>query len=264
MNEENHKISRRDFIKKTAYSAVGLTILPALFNECINKKDFVLTKDNLSLVFKKLLGDKFLYDFNIIKPPKNLKKKLMPYSKTYSKGYEFLKEYNSIIVYVIFSDVAADYYINELFTPSLNKYLEKLSKENNHDYKSTTEYYHILRKEMAFFAGLGKIGKNALMFSNNFGFNCKIDMIATSIKFDKYYSGDMNYKLEYCSNCNICIGSCPVSAFQNYEIQKYHECDNFIHPDFFSPEKSCRRCITACPYSNDILSNIQENIKNKI
>lgn len=265
MEEKNEIISRREFIKRSAGIALGLTIIPGLLSECVNNSNEInITKSKLNLIFKELLGDK-LYDFSVIKPPKRLKGKYMGYSKAYSKGYEIIKDYNSVIVFVLFSDVAADYYINEIFTPSLDKYLKKYSKENKIGYKSATEYYHILRKEMAYFAGLGKIGKNALIFSNKFGFNCKIDMIATTLKFDEYYyQEDMNYKLGYCSNCNICIAECPVSAFQNYEIQKKHECDNFIHPNFFSPEKSCRRCITACLYSNDILVNIQGGIKNNI
>jgi len=161
----------------------------------------------------------------------------------------------SVIVISLFSDVAADYFVESMAA-------DVALRINEHygagiALSDSQANVPVLLKEVATAAGLGTIGKNALFFSRRFGFNCKLNVVFLNAAVDRYDAtptGD-DWKLPDCTTCNLCVEACPVSAFDNYVITKTESCDRLISGDFFGPRRDhmCRACITRCPVSNDVL-----------
>ena len=161
----------------------------------------------------------------------------------------------SVIVLALFSDVAADYFVESMAA-------DVATRANEHygtgvAFADTQASVPVLLKEVATAAGLGTIGKNALFFSRRFGFNCKLNVIFVNAVVDRYDPTPTSeaWKLPDCSTCNLCVEACPVGAFDNYVITRTESCDRLIAGDFFGPRRDhmCRACITRCPVSNDVL-----------
>ena len=158
----------------------------------------------------------------------------------------------SIIVYALFTDVAADYYIREAMTPAVIYQLRQRAGRKCAYYDG----YLLLRKEMAVLAGLGKVGRNALFHSRKFGFNCKIDLILLDEQVSEYDAvDDRDWQLEHCRDCRLCVDRCPVSAYDDFELKRVVECAEFTRPMYteVNKEKHCRECIVGCPFSNRLL-----------
>jgi len=161
----------------------------------------------------------------------------------------------SVIVLVLFSDVAADYFVEsmaaDVATQVNHKYGEGIALADSQ------ASVPVLLKEVATAAGLGTIGKNALFFSRRFGFNCKLNVVFLNGAVDRYdpTPSDEAWQLPDCTTCNLCVEACPVGAFDNYVMTRTESCDRLISGDFFGPRRDhmCRACITRCPVSNDIL-----------
>ena len=161
----------------------------------------------------------------------------------------------AVVVLVLFSDVAADYYVESMAAD--------VAMQANHKYgkdvalADSQANVPILLKEVATAAGLGTIGKNALFFSRRFGFNCKLNVVFLNAAVDRYDQTPVtaDWKLPDCSTCNLCVEACPVGAFDDYVITRTESCDRLIAGDFFGPRRDhmCRACITRCPVSNDVL-----------
>ena len=158
----------------------------------------------------------------------------------------------SVLVLVLFSDVAADYFVEsmaaDVASHANQKYGEGVA------FADSQASIPVLLKEVATAAGLGTIGKNALFFSRRFGFNCKLNVVFLNAPVDRYDPtpvGDQ-WKLPDCSTCNLCVEACPVGAFDDYVITRTESCDRLISGDFFGPRRDhmCRACITRCPVLN--------------
>lgn len=214
----------------------------------------MMTKRELIDLFEDILEGELLYHLNIIRPPRRLVKRFSRYTGGYSAGYETIKNYNSVFVYTMFTDIGLDYYIRE-FTEKLDNALS--ATEPNY---MSTNNYDVLRKELAYYAGLGLIAENSLLFSYKFGFNCKIDMLATSINFDvdSYFQPEHlspDYTMQYCRDCNLCAETCK--ALSGYRLVDPKWCD--CHLDENNPEKLCRLCVEKCPYSNELAHEIYKS-----
>lgn len=161
----------------------------------------------------------------------------------------------SVIVLALYSDVAADYYVESMAADVAARLVTKYGA--GVACADSQSNVPILLKEVATAAGLGTIGKNALFFSRRFGFNCKLNVIFLDAPVDRYDSVPTSneWKLPDCSTCNLCVEACPVGAFDNYVITRTESCDRLIAGDFFGPRRDhmCRACITRCPVSNDVL-----------
>jgi ferredoxin len=161
----------------------------------------------------------------------------------------------SVVVLALFSDVAADYFVETMAADVAAKVNRRYGK--GIAYADAQANVPVVLKEVAAAAGLGTIGKNALFFSDRFGFNCKLNVIFLNAPVNRYdpTPGGDSWKLPDCSTCNLCVEACPVSAFDDYVITKTVSCDRVISGDFFGPRRDhmCRACITRCPVSNDVL-----------
>ena len=161
----------------------------------------------------------------------------------------------SVIVLALFSDVAADYFVESMAADVANRVNERHGA--GVAVADTQASVPVLLKEVAVAAGLGTIGKNALFFSRRFGFNCKLNVIFLDGAVDRYDTvpTDDRWQLPDCTTCNLCVLACPVGAFDDYVITRTESCDRLIAGDFFGPRRDhmCRACITRCPVSNDVL-----------
>ena len=161
----------------------------------------------------------------------------------------------TVIVFALFSDVAADYFVESMAADVAR------AVNRAHGYglahADTQAGVPIVLKEFATAAGLGVIGKNALFFSHRFGFNCKLSAVFVGAPVTRYDAVPTNttWKLTDCSTCNLCVEACPVGAFDDYKLNKVEACDRLIAADYFGPRRDhmCRACITRCPVSNDVL-----------
>ncbi len=161
----------------------------------------------------------------------------------------------AVLVLVLFSDVAADYYIESMAA--------QIAARVNQRYGAgvaladAQSNVPVLLKEVATAAGLGWIGKNALFFSRRFGFNCKLEVVLLDAAVDRYDPAPKGeaWKLPDCSTCNLCVQACPVGAFDDYVITRTESCDRLISGNFFGPRRDhmCRACISRCPVSSDLL-----------
>src|SRR5205814_9026866 len=81
----------------------------------------------------------------------------------------------AVVVIVLFSDVAADYYVESMAADVANEV--NRAHGSNTAIADAQAGLPIVLKEFATAAGLGVIGKNALFFSHRFGFNCKLSVV---------------------------------------------------------------------------------------
>ena len=161
----------------------------------------------------------------------------------------------SVIVIALFSDVAADYFVESMAADVAAHINDRYG--DGVALADSQASVPVLLKEVATAAGLGRIGKNALFYSRRFGFNCKLNVVFLNARVDRYDATptDDEWKLADCSTCNLCVEACPVGAFDNFVITRTESCDRLIAGDFFGPRRDhmCRACITRCPVSNDVL-----------
>jgi ferredoxin len=161
----------------------------------------------------------------------------------------------SVVVIVLYSDVAADYFVETMAADVATEINRAHGAGVAHaDAQASVP---VLLKELAVAAGLGTIGKNALFHSDRFGFNCKLNAIFLGAAIDRPDPAPARagWKLPDCATCDLCVRACPVGAFDDYVISNPVSCDRVISADFFGPRRDhmCRACITRCPVSNDLL-----------
>jgi ferredoxin len=161
----------------------------------------------------------------------------------------------AVLVFVLYSDVAADYFV-ESMAADIAGALDRTYGKGTALADTQADIPTIL-KEFCVAAGLGVIGKNALFFSRQFGFNCKLAVVFLNAPVDRYDAAPTNaeWKLADCAGCNLCVEACPVGAFDDFKMNKVEDCDRMIAADYFGPRRDhmCRACITRCPVSNDVL-----------
>ncbi len=161
----------------------------------------------------------------------------------------------AVVVLVLFSDVAADYFVETMAADVAAEVVH--AHGAGLAFSDAQSNAPILLKEVAVAAGLGTIGKNALFFSRRFGFNCKLNVVLLHAPVDRYdpTPTSTSWKLPDCTTCNLCVEACPVGAFDDYVITRTESCDRLIAGDFFGARRDhmCRACITRCPVSNDVL-----------
>ncbi|MHA2035677.1 MAG: hypothetical protein ACW98X_04545 [Promethearchaeota archaeon] len=102
-------------------------------------------------------------------------------------------------------------------------------------------------KEVAALAGIGPIGKNNLLITDEFGSQVRLRAIVSDAPLA---CGEPITKSEYCKECTICIDSCPSKALSNgkYIVQKCREyminnrkkLSDHVFID-------CNICIECCP-----------------
>lgn len=200
------------------------------------------------------------YDLAVISPPAALRRRFRPYSmvmphlsaEPWTLGYDELTKFKAIVVVVLFTDVAVDYYIRRDLMP---RFRERIAMDHGENALGS-DHYLVARKEIAVLARLGRIGRNSLFFSRKFGFNCKIDLACLNVPVrDAASIADAPRAplLGACESCDICIAACPVSAYSDFNMTDPLACEKHITPDWEHPERMCRACVESCPVSRTML-----------
>jgi formate hydrogenlyase subunit 6/NADH:ubiquinone oxidoreductase subunit I len=175
---------------------------------------------------------------------------------------DFPDEIKSVVVYAFFSAVPVDYYVRHDLTLNLLTWLKF-----NSPHRFVYDNYRTLRKEAAVYAGLGRIGKNRLFFSHRFGFNCKIDCVFTDAEFDDYFEFEGDHALSLCTECSECIQACTPRALSEPTMQGFATTCYSFHlsrPRSFTFQLAhthCNDCVESCPFSNELLEKIPEEIR---
>ncbi len=100
-------------------------------------------------------------------------------------------------------------------------------------------------KHAAQAAGLGRLGKNSLLITPEFGNRVQLVSVATNLDLES----DPSVEDELCpSKCTLCIKSCPVKAIANEQQVNQRICRTYM---FLKLPKgqiiySCRECRKIC------------------
>lgn len=223
-----------------------------------------LTLDDIREVIDSVVDrDKFLYSLDVTTPPKHYihqreQDNLIPDSEDlYNTSPHLNSGVKSIIVWSIFTKVAADYFFRDEYLFQILNALNKKYKDT--DVNFSWDDYVFNRKQFAVQSGAGKISKPSLVFSKDFGLNVKYELIFTSAVFDEVQTLSDDILYENCDGCDApCQTKCPQGCRMDYDLIDWKKCSNFVESAYLfeNPELMCRVCIESCPYSNEILSSI--------
>jgi epoxyqueuosine reductase len=111
-------------------------------------------------------------------------------------------------------------------------------------------------KEAGVLAGLGIIGRNNLLITEEYGPRIRLRAVNTnaSLKPDPIMEG-----IDYCRECNMCVDACPANAFDTGEYNK-EVCLNYCEENLKEISQYsvlwCMTCSTICPIGkNKVWSN---------
>ncbi|MCK4797782.1 MAG: epoxyqueuosine reductase [Spirochaetes bacterium] len=119
----------------------------------------------------------------------------------------------------------------------------------NKGYNSKTISYKagLYLKEAAALAGIGSIGRNNLLITEDYGPQVRFRAVVTDAPL---ICGTPINESKYCSSCDLCIEACPASAFPNGVYNK-ELCNNYGYSNLkiVSNYTSiwCNKCIEVCP-----------------
>ena len=102
-------------------------------------------------------------------------------------------------------------------------------------------------KDISALAGIGPIGKNNLLITENFGSQVRLRALTTTAPLE---CGTPITKSKYCENCDLCIKACPAQAFSEGKYNK-EKCLNYNFSNLTKLSESisiwCNVCIESCP-----------------
>ena len=107
-------------------------------------------------------------------------------------------------------------------------------------------------KTVARIAGLGRIGKSALLISNKYGAGVRLGTILTDMPFDVEIAAQRD-----CGNCNSCVTACPAMAIRGVnfrlgiereEMYDAKACSEYMKRNFqhIGRGSVCGICIKVC------------------
>lgn len=116
----------------------------------------------------------------------------------------------------------------------------------------------ISQKAIATQAGMGWIGKNGLLITEQFGPRQRMGAVLT----DMPVPGNVKLIDNKCGDCTACIDNCPMRVLKGPEFKHHPESRDLVIDwakcgeyekkligDGSRPEKACGRCIARCPFS---------------
>lgn len=206
-------------------------------------------------VFDEVIGDiPLLYHLNVTSPTTPVRKRELTTSTSFRPDtVEFGPDCKSVIVWTIFSKVGPDYYFKNGILPKVINRLNQLYGGFVYD------EYVLSRKQFAIRSGAGKLSRPSMVFSPQFGLQTKIDLILSTHEFDETIAIEDEIYYDGCIGCDSpCETKCPVGCKMNYELSNWEGCANFVDSQYMfdNPDKICRICQDSCPYSNDLIKDI--------
>ncbi len=116
----------------------------------------------------------------------------------------------------------------------------------------------ISHKAVARLAGMGWIGKNGLIITEDYGPRLRMGTVLTNLPIENNPQPLKNG----CGSCTACIDNCPMKVLKGPTFTDHPEsresvidwakCGKYEHTligDGSRPEKACGRCIAKCPKS---------------
>ncbi len=176
-----------------------------------------------------------------------------------NKPEHFLKDVKTIIVigYHLF-DQLLDVYSQNPRTGKSFQYADSILEDRGYQIKeflskqgfeSEVISYNpgLYLKEAAAIAGIGPIGRNNLLLTEEFGSQVRLRALATNAPL---VTGNPINESSYCVDCKICLEACPANAFSDGEYNRdrclsYNQ-KNLKRISEFS-EIWCNVCIESCP-----------------
>ncbi len=169
----------------------------------------------------------------------------------------------------------AYYRINHLLNQIVTAGAQYITQNGYHAFAQTTDavvesddYRTALpHKTVATRAGLGWIGKCALLVTKEYGSAVRISSLITDAPLE--CGTPVNESL--CGNCMVCSNACPGKAITGSLWNVNRDRDEFFHPldcrkaaRKLAAEKIqkeitlCGKCIQVCPYTQRYLRTVQE------
>lgn len=122
--------------------------------------------------------------------------------------------------------------------------------------KSTERFRNIISaKHAAELAGLGRIGKNTLLITPEFGNMVWLSVILTEAELEE----DELMEENFCNDCDLCVSACPVQAVGE-PMMKQTVCWDYAFggEDGGDWKIKCHSCRDVCPFC---LGRLNKNMK---
>ena len=165
-----------------------------------------------------------------------------------------------------------NFYMNEKI---LNSGMENTGKIanflKNNGFEAQTPFVGFNQKIKASEAGIGKFGKNTLIFNKNFGSWITLSTIITNapLEPDSPAKGD-------CGDCNLCVEACPTGALSKHYNLDVSKCITFFlcHLKKEIPREyrdvigvrvgNCTICSDVCPYNKGLKVNEKDKMPDDV
>ncbi len=143
----------------------------------------------------------------------------------------------------------------------LNKLAAEIMIHVDFRYTACADTTFLIDKEICKSAGLGSYGKNSLLINENKGSFINLGYLLSDIETE----GDTVSEKDICTNCNICVKSCPGSAiFENGGINP-KKCVSYLTQtkDYIPLDYrenmgrqiyGCDVCQVVCPKNKEVLN----------
>lgn len=116
----------------------------------------------------------------------------------------------------------------------------------------------ISQKAIASLSGMGWIGKNGLLITEEFGPRQRVGAVLTDMPVNRQAKLIDNK----CGECTACIDRCAMKVLKNADFKHHPESRDLVIDwakcgvyeakligDGSRPEKACGRCVSVCPFS---------------
>ena len=106
-------------------------------------------------------------------------------------------------------------------------------------------------KEAGVLAGLGVIGKNNLLITEEYGSQIRLRAVNTNVLLKP---DSIIVDPDYCRRCNLCIDSCPANAFNTGKYDR-DSCLSYCQANLEKVSQYsvlwCMKCSSICPIGKD-------------
>ena len=103
-------------------------------------------------------------------------------------------------------------------------------------------------KHAAAAAGLGSIGMNSLLVTEEYGPRVQLSLCLTEAVLES----TARETQDYCRSCNICVLKCPAHALEIPKKGEVYVINRFACRSYLEGAGGCSECMRACPVASPI------------